>query len=254
MLTLRFPPNIEQMPPARLFIDRLLSIPTFCEFMVRNGDRLYHKLAPVKDPDFIWDLLTELEFAALISSHVAAVDMLPERAGGVRTADFSFSLMTHGTFHAEVKRIRQSELVKRARADAKEQGWFKLPYQQKESFKFSDALLRSLRQLDPERGNIVYIKVDSDIHEPEDAIDACRHVFKRLEMADDEYFKAHSFSGASEARECWNRLGIVVVRPRGKPLPGISPRRCRNQIIVNEVATHPIPRELQDIFSNADGT
>lgn len=86
-------------------------------------------------------------------------------------------------------------------------------YNQREPHKFSDAVLDCLHQLGPDHANVLVVRIDSSIHEPEDLITAMATLNELVAGGQTEFFCKRGFATIADYKSTLNKLGVVVALP-----------------------------------------
>ena len=84
-------------------------------------------------------------------------------------------------------------------------------YTQKESWRYTDIIFRSLLQLREESRNVLIIVTHSDTHTPEQLKVAVEWICKRVREGDEAFFKGKEFEGIDDFRRRFSVLSAVVV-------------------------------------------
>lgn len=189
----------------------------FVTFAQDHVDKISAKLRRALNESDQFDVLAELEFAYLIGPHVLCIEYEP-CCGNERAPDFHLQIAESSHVAAEVTRIRETP----AAIECYKQLNAKIPYTQKESFKFTDIILDKLKQLRPDMPNIIFIRSNSLTHEAREVDEAFKAIRQRYMSNDIQFFKRKGYMTLNEFSSYMTRLSAIVARDDSIPIPGIG--------------------------------
>lgn len=232
-----------------LRMDRLMRRNEFLDFVQLHEGTIGKEIRNQKTLEDCLDVVAELELACLLAPHVTKIEYQVKLPRSSKRLDFLFQFPCGFRVGAEVKRIRETEAVRKLDQTKP----YEIPYTQRESFKFTDRILESLRQLHSDCANIVFIKISSTTHELYDAYEAWRHIVARFERGDSDFFTTKGFESMDDFLHQYCKMSALVVRPLFTPIWGHEPKGyTRNRYYQNPDAAQVVPKHIEDLLSNAD--
>ena len=120
-------------------------------------------------------------------------------------------------------------------------GCIQIPYTQKESFKFSENIVRCIGQLRPETANVLAVKIDSSTHDPRELRESINELWKKARNGHDSYFSDNKAKGAADFLDLARALSAVVVKSIWAP-DRVEERH--NFIWCNPDATIPLSSDI----------
>lgn len=164
--------------------------------------------------------------------------------------DFLTEFEQVGNVGVEVKRIRE---IPGPTTFNEEEQIHEVSYSQRESFKFTDNIMSALLQLMPALPNIIYVKIDSTVHEFFDAGLALNAIVMRVRAKDVEFLRKNKFESPEQFLDHYWRMNLLVVRSKwGPSISSAGTNFNSNRIWINEEATIPMPEHVVDIFRRGD--
>lgn len=219
----------------------LASSRRFVAFATTFRDKIRKKVRTAGDEKSLLDLKLELETAyLLLQERALSAEYEPEQAKGIRSPDFAVTFTTSFTFMLEVTRV-QAEL-KDMVGEAPEQrrtpparGLAISPL----GVRLSDAVASKLRQLLPQRSNVLLVGIEATPFTPRDVRDAMLHARQRAERNDPAFLQGHGFHNRADFFRHHGRLAEVIVR-------GTRFEEARSMVTwINPQAKHPLPSRVR---------
>ncbi|HET6597809.1 MAG TPA: hypothetical protein VFG81_19440 [Anaerolineales bacterium] len=203
----------------------------FTVFVNTFRDKIRKKLRVTRDQETLYDLRLELETAyLLLQERNLSLAYEPEQAGPGRSPDFAVTFTTSLTFMVEVTRLRGGA---KGSLPISDHGF--APGDER----FADAIYSKLRQLLPQRSNVLIIGVDVLLLRQEDLQNMMLRLQQRAEARDSILWQRYGFRDRSDIIRNFQRLSEVLVRgSRGQAdHPSV--------VWVNPQAKHPLPSKVR---------
>lgn len=195
------------------------------------------------------DILCELEFAALIAKFLVSIQYQVSTPTG-KKIDFLAEFDQVGHVGIEVKRIRE---IPEPTTYNEEDQIHEINYSQKESFKFTGNIMAAMHQLMPDLPNMIYVKIDSTVHEFYDAGVALNAIVKRVRDRDIDFLRKYKFDSPAQFMDHYQRMNVLVVRSKwGPSISSTGTNFNCNRIWRNEEAAIALPENVVDVFRRGD--
>lgn len=114
-----------------------------------------------------------------------------------------------------------------------------LLYTQRESFKFTDQLCKSLRQLRSDSANVLVLRLSSNTHEPEELFEALHELQQCVGRRDDSFFQNKKFDGVNDFLNQVVKLSAACVIPH---------TYSETILWTNANSTHRLPDAIATLF------
>ena len=204
----------------------LTSSRPFAAFVTTFRDKIRKKLRVTQDRETIYDLRLELETAyLLLRERALRLEYEPEQSKQVRSPDFAVTYTTSVTFMVEVTRLRSVAAIDNA---------IKL-----EGERLADAICSKLRQLFPQRSNVLIVGADVLLLTQADLQAVMLRIQQRAERQDPAFWKRYGFQDRADFFRHHQRLSEVLIRnsqlQADEPVLGWS----------NPQAKHPLPGKVR---------
>jgi hypothetical protein len=124
-------------------------------------------------------------------------------------------------------------------------GSTRVPYTQRESFKFTDLICGCLGQLRNGMPNVLAVRVQSCTHDVWDLRGAISAMAERVRSTDDEFFRRKGFADTMAFQEQMLTLSAIVVV---NDWEAVQPAERRNYVWRNAAAAVPLPAEVVTHF------
>ncbi|MCY2976978.1 MAG: hypothetical protein NTW52_20175 [Planctomycetota bacterium] len=230
-------------------IHRFPKSDNFCSFIRQYQSIIGKDLRNQRDIEDCKDILCELEFAARTAKFFVSLQyQVPTPAG--KKIDFLAEFEHVGDVGVEVKRIRE---IPEPTTYNEEDQIHEINYSQKESFKFTDNIMAAMQQLMPDLPNVIYVKIDSTVHEFYDAGLALNTMIKRVRGKDVDFLRKYKFESTEQFMEHYRRMNLFVVRSKwGPSISSAGINFNSNRIWKNEDAAIALPESVVEIFRRGD--
>ena len=198
----------------------------FTAFVTDFRNKIRKKIRVTRDQETLYDLRLELETAyRLLQERTLSVVYEPDHSGPGRSPDFAVSYTSSLTFMIEVTRLRA--LVSPGNG---------LPQQ---SERLGDAICSKLRQLLPQRGNVLIVGMDALTLTQSDLQSLMLRLQQRAERGDSTFWQRYGFRERAEFFQSYQRLSEILVRP--------SQFQANEQAVIwiNSQARHPLPSKVR---------
>lgn len=121
--------------------------------------------------------------------------------------------------------------------------------QQSEWKRLSDTICEKVGQLAPKATNVLFVKVDSDLHRPADLELAIQEINELIQLGNDGFFRKRDkeITTTRDFVEKSQNLSAIVLRSRRFPSEIVT---GGNYVWCNENAHYPLTSELADFFQN----
>jgi hypothetical protein len=194
----------------------LASSRRFAAFVAAFRDKIRKKLRTARDHESLLDLRLELETAHLLLQE-KSLNLVyePEQADRGRRPDFAVTFTTSLAFMVEVTRVRTDQK------------------------NLADTIFSKLRQLLPQRSNVLVVGVETPQLTHEDLRTTMLRIQQRAERDDSTFLQQRGFSDRADFFHHYRRLSEILVR--GTLLQAGSPV----VVWVNPQAKHPLPTKVR---------
>lgn len=230
----------------------LASSRRFAAFITTFRDKIRKKLRTMQDQESLLDLRLELETAyLLLQERTLSLVYEPEQSKHMRSPDFAVTFTTSLTFMVEVTRVQANP--KNTAGDAWEQSGQAPPSEIIPTIspmgkQLADTISSKLRQLLPQRSNILIVGVDALHLMPSDLRIAMLSTQQRAERNDLPFLQRHGFRDRADFFRHYQRLSEVLVRqPESEVARSIL-------TWTNPQAKHPLPSKVRTIVYRSHTT
>jgi len=216
----------------------LASSRRFTNFVTTFRDKIRKKLRTTQEQETLYDLRLELETAyLLLRERALSLVYEPQDCGQERCPDFAVTFTTSLIFMVEVTRLRTIQKITSGST----------PSQQENSLKFSlaaenlaDTICSKLKQLSPQRSNVLIIGVDIPYQSQSDLQAALLRVQQRVERNDSAFLQRYRFRDRADFFRYYHRLSEVLVRG--------SQWQADEAVVVwiNPQTKHPLPSKVRN--------
>ncbi len=211
----------------------LASSRRFASFAATFRDKIRKKLRTTQDQKSLLDLHVELETAyLLLRERSLGLVYEPEQSKGIRSPDFAVSFTTSLTFMLEVTRVQVD--VRNLADETREQPPL--------AVRLADAVVGTLGQLLPQRGNVLLVAIDAADLLPGDIRNAMLAVQHRAERNDPTILLGHGFLDRADFFGHYGRLSEVLIR--------VQPSEAAGALVtwINPQAKHPLPGRVRNVL------
>ncbi|AMV31709.1 hypothetical protein VN12_06280 [Pirellula sp. SH-Sr6A] len=230
-------------------IDRFPRGGNFYSFIRRYHSVIGKDLRNQRGIEDCKDVLSELEFAALTANFFASLQYQVSTPTG-KKIDFLAEFEQTGHVGIEVKRIRE---IPEPTSYNEEDQIHEINYSQKESFKFTGNIMAAMHQLMPDVPNVIYVKIESTVHEFYDAAVALNAIVQRVRNKDIDFLRKHKFDSTAQFLDHYQRMNLLVVRSKwGQSISSTGTDFNSNRIWRNEEAAIGLPENVVDIFRRGE--
>jgi hypothetical protein len=221
----------------------------FCSFIRKYQSTIGKDLRNQKDIEDCRDVLCELEFAARTARFFVSLQYQARTPTG-KKIDFLAEFEHVGNVGIEVKRIRE---IPKPTTFNEEDQVHEINYSQKESFKFTENIMAALHQLMPNIPNVIYVKIDSTVHEFYDAGVALKAIVERVRDKDIDFLRKYRFDSPAQFMDHYQRMNVLVVRSKwGSSISSTGTNFNSNRIWRNEEAAIALRENVVDVFRRGD--
>lgn len=235
-------------PSVRGIVHRMPESERFYNFVTQYREKIESELSKQRDLEDCQDVLCEVEFACLIAKFTSGMTYQVATPTG-KNIDFLIDFKRFGGVGVEVKRIREvPEPTIR-----NDEGLDEVNYTQRESFKFTDNIMKALIQLLPDRPNVIYLKIESTTHELFEAGFALSAIIDRVNRNDLAFLRKHKFESRDHFMEYYRRMNVVAVRSKwGPSISEAGTNYNSNRVFVSGDASMELPENIVDIFRRGE--
>lgn len=230
----------------------LASSRQFTAFVTTFRDKIRKKVRATQELESLLDLRFELETAYfLLQERPLSLLYEPQPGGQGRCPDFAVTFTTSLTFMVEVTRLRS--VHKGTSASTQTQARATPPLDTVLTFPFAgerltDTMCSKLRQLLPQRSNVLIIGVEDLSLTQSDLHAAMLRVQQRAEQNDVSLVQRHRFRDRADFFHHYQRLSEVLVR-------GVQRQASEPLIVwVNPQAKHPLPSKVRTVLYRSHTT
>jgi hypothetical protein len=213
----------------------LTSSRRFTAFVGSFRDKIRKKLRVTQGQENLYDLRLELETAyLLLQERTLNIVYEPEHAGPGRSPDFAVTYTTSLTFMVEVTRLRSVASIDNA---------IKL-----EGERLADAICSKLRQLFPQRTNILIVGADALLLTQTDLQNVMLRIQQRAERNDPAFWQRYRFQDRADFFRHYQRLSEVLLRS--------SQWQADESVIGwgNPQTKHPLPGKVRTALYRSHGS
>jgi hypothetical protein len=209
----------------------------FTAFATVFRDKIRKKMRVTRDQETLYDLRLELETAyLLLQERSLSLVYEPEQSGSGRSPDFAATYTTSLTFMVEVTRLRTPQKGTSAPSESQRSPDDAHMLQ---SERLADAICTKLRQLLPQRGNVLIVGVDALRLTQNDLQSVMLRVQHRAEQSDATFWQRYGFPDRADFFRHHQRLSEVLVR--GSTVHAEKPAIAW----INPQAKHPLPGKVR---------
>jgi hypothetical protein len=209
----------------------------FSAFTTTFRDKIRKKLRVTRDEETLYDLRLELETAYLLLEE-RSLNLVyePQQSGPGRSPDFAVTYTTSLTFMVEVTRLRTSQKGTPAQSETQRSPEDTHVLQNE---RLADAICTKLRQLLPQRGNVLIVGVNALRLTQNDLQSVMLRVQQRAEQNDATFWQRYGFPDRADFFRHHQRLSEVLVR--GSRVQAEQPAITW----FNPQAKHPLPSKVR---------